>query len=140
MTLDNDKNNASRDFDPVLGPPVAKVWLWAMTVGMLLIVAGTVIPVFRLDTMAYKYVYTAGAVLLLVSRLFTPYRGDNDRLRRLFRIESWSAVFFCVAAFFMFYEPNTARDWLAFTLAGGAIQIYTSIMIPRTASKARKQK
>lgn len=114
-------------------------WLWAMTAGMLLIVAGTVIPVFRLETPIYKYIYAAGALLLLVSRIFTPYKGNNDRLKRLYRIESWSAIFFCVAAFFLFYETTTARDWLAFTLAGGAIQIYTSIMIPRTAAKARKK-
>lgn len=109
-----------------------------MTVGMLLIVAGTVLPIFRLDNDIYKYVYSAGALMLLVSRLFNPYKGDNLRLKRLVRIESWSAIFFCVAAFFMFYDPTTARDWLAFTLAGGIIQIYTSIMIPRVAAKSRK--
>lgn len=112
-----------------------------MTIAMLLIVAGTVIPVFRLHTPVYKYIYSAGAALLLISRLLTPYRGTNDRLRRLYRIESWSAIFFCVASFFMFYEPYSARDWLAFTLAGGAVQIYSSIMIPRVMSgEAKKQK
>lgn len=116
------------------------LWLALMTLGMLLIVTGTVIPIFRLETQIYKYIYSAGAVILLVSRIMTPYRGDNDRIRRLYRIESWSAIFFCVAAFFMFYDPYSARDWLAFTLAGGAVQIYTSIMIPRTAAKERKNK
>lgn len=115
------------------------LWLGLMTLGMLLIVAGTVIPIFRLETDLYKYIYSAGALLLLISRIMTPYRGSNDRIRRLYRIESWSAIFFCVAAFFMFYEPGSARDWLAFTLAGGAVQIYTSIMIPRTAAKDRKK-
>ena len=117
---------------------ISKTWMVVMTVGMLLIVAGTVLPIFRLDNDIYKYVYTAGAVMLLVSRLFNPYKGNNLRLKRLVRIESWSAIFFCVAAFFMFYDPTTARDWLAFTLAGGMIQIYTSIMIPRVAAKSRK--
>lgn len=117
---------------------ISKTWIGVMTVGMLLIVAGTVLPIFRLDNDIYKYVYSVGAVMLLVSRLFNPYKGDNLRLKRLVRIESWSAIFFCVAAFFMFYDPTTARDWLAFTLAGGMIQIYTSIMIPRVAAKSRK--
>lgn len=119
---------------------ISALWLGLMTFGMLLIVAGTVIPIFRLETDVYKYIYSAGAVLLLVSRIMTPYRGNSDRIRRLYRIESWSAIFFCVAAFFMFYEPGSARDWLAFTLAGGAVQIYTSIMIPRTAAKERRKK
>ena len=38
----------------------------------------------------------------------------------------------------MFYEAAGPRDWIAFTLAGGAIQIYTSIMIPRTIAKENK--
>ena len=61
------------------------------------------------------------------------------RVRRLSRIESWSAIFFCVAAFFVFYDQTSLRDWLAFTLAGGCIQAYTSIMIPRALSKGDKK-
>ena len=114
-----------------------------MTIGMLLIVAGTMLPIFHVEGEyfageVYKYVYTAGAAILLLSRLFSGYKVENDRLRRLYRIESWSAIFFCVAAFFMFYSEG-ARDWLAFTLAGGAIQVYTSIMIPRVARKEEKK-
>lgn len=123
----------------ITGPQPKSGWVIAITLAMLLIMAGTVIPVFRLNTPVYMYIYSAGALLLLVSRLFTPYKGKVDRLRRLYRIESWSAIFFCVAAFFMFYDSTSARDWLAFTLAGGAIQIYTSIMIPRTVSKEMKK-
>jgi len=125
----------------ITGPQPAGGWIIAMTIAMLLIVCGTVIPIFRLNTPVYKYIYATGAVILLISRLFTPYRGKNDRLKRLYRIESWSAIFFCVAAFFMFYEPYSARDWLAFTLAGGAVQIYTSLMIPKViSSESKKQK
>ncbi|MBD5200179.1 MAG: hypothetical protein HDS83_07350 [Bacteroidales bacterium] len=117
----------------------SKIWILVMTVGMLLIVAGTVMPIWRLDNDVYKYIYSVGAVMLLVSRLFNPYKGENIRLKRLVRIESWSAIFFCVAAFFMFYDQTSARDWLAFTLAGGVIQVYTSIMIPREEMKNRKK-
>lgn len=117
----------------------SKIWILVMTIGMLLIVAGTVMPIWRLDNDVYKYIYSVGAVMLLVSRLFNPYKGENIRLKRLVRIESWSAIFFCVAAFFMFYDQTSARDWLAFTLAGGVIQVYTSIMIPREEMKNRKK-
>ncbi|MDE6351603.1 MAG: hypothetical protein K2K88_00460, partial [Muribaculaceae bacterium] len=72
----------------------SKVWILVMTVGMLLIVAGTLMPIWRLDNNIYKYVYAVGAVMLLVSRLFNPYRGTDLRLKRLVRIESWSAIFF----------------------------------------------
>jgi len=116
--------------------------LWLVTLGMLLVAAGTVIPLFTIGSgsVVYKYVYAVGAVSLLVGRIFSAYKGDNIRIKRLYRIETWSAIFFCVAVFFMFYEGAGARDWLAFTLAGGVIQIYTSIMIPRTIAKTRREK
>lgn len=115
------------------------VFLWFITIGMLLIAAGTVMPLLMQDASSdlFKYVYGGGAAMLIIGRLFTSYNGDNVRLKRLYRIETWSAIFFCVAVFFMFYEGAGARDWLAFTLAGGAIQIYTSIMIPRTIAKSK---
>lgn len=116
------------------------VFLWMITIGMLLVAAGTVMPLLMQGTGSdlYKYVYGGGALMLLIGRIFTTYKGDNLRLKRLYRIEGWSAIFFCVAVFFMFYEDASSRDWIAFTLAGGAIQIYTSIMIPRTIAKGDK--
>ena len=115
--------------------------LLMITISMLLIVAGTVRPLFNTGGILFKYIYATGALLLLIGRLFTPYKGDDLRIKRLYRIETWSAIFFCVAVFFMFYEGAGRTDWLAFTLAGGIIQIYTSIMIPRAIAKAaQKQK
>lgn len=115
-----------------------QLFLWMITIGMLMIAAGTVMPMWIENSEMYKYIYGGGALLLLVGRLFTPYKGDHTRLKRLYRIEAWSAIFFCAATFFLFYEGGTMRDWLAFTLAGGAIQVYTSIVIPRTIAKAQK--
>lgn len=115
--------------------------LLMITISMLLIVAGTVLPLFNTSGILFKYIYATGALLLLIGRLLTPYKGDDLRVKRLYRIETWSAIFFCVAVFFMFYEGAGRTDWLAFTLAGGIIQIYTSIMIPRAIAKAaQKQK
>ena len=115
--------------------------LLMITISMLLIVAGTVLPLFNTSGILFKYIYVTGALLLLIGRLLTPYKGDDLRVKRLYRIETWSAIFFCVAVFFMFYEGAGRTDWLAFTLAGGIIQIYTSIMIPRAIAKAaQKQK
>lgn len=123
--------------DEVIGRQPSTLMVAIITAALLLIVAGTFMPIFNyLQGSVYRYVYTAGAALLLIGRLFSPYTGKVMRIKRLTRIEAWSAIFFCVAAFFMFYEPRAARDWLAFTLAGGAIQVYTSIMIPRTMARA----
>lgn len=109
-----------------------------VNIGLLLIVAGAAIPILHFGQMTAtpRWIYAAGAVMTLAGRLFTPYTGRAIRVKRLHRIEAWSAIFFCVAAFFMFYDPVNNRDWLAFTLAGGAIQVYVSIMLPIAIRKA----
>lgn len=146
--IDSAAKQQERDhFREVVGKQPKGVWLILSTLGLLMIVAGTIIPIFNGRTTAYAdqnhwfaYVYGAGALLQLVTKFLTPYTGNVIRVKRLYRIEMWSAVCFCVATFFVFYNPETTRDWLAFTLAGGALLIYTSIMIPRTINKALKNK
>ncbi len=111
-------------------------------VALLLILLATLVPFFMSTVewaqASFRYVYTAGAVLLLAVRLFTPYRGSDFKLKRWHRIESWSAVFFCAAAAFLFYPGAELRDWLAFTLAAAVIQIITSFAIPARESKLDK--
>ena len=80
------------------------IFLWFVTIGMLLIAAGTVMPLLMQEGDLFKYVYGGGAVILLIGRIFTTYKGTNLRLKRLYRIEAWASIFFCVATFFMFYE------------------------------------
>ncbi len=107
----------------------------ATTIGLILVMAGTALPLLRLDSEIYRYIFSAGAILVVVGRLFMPYKGPSLRIKRLCRLEVWSGLFFCAAAFFMFWKGAGPTDWIAFTLAGAAIQIYTSIMIPRTRRK-----
>lgn len=116
------------------------VILGCVTTGMLLIAAGILIPIFQgsIQSDIFRYIYAAGALILLGGRLFSSYNGPNLRLKRLYRMETWSSVFFCVAAFFLFYDKGLLRDPLAFTLAGALIQTYTSIMIPRLLQKNRE--
>lgn len=98
--------------------------------GMVAIVIALAMPLFTGPQDAvYKWVFAAGAALNLIGRLFTPYTGNNDRVRRLIRIELWASIFFAVAVYFMFYGTEP-REWIVFILAGGAIMVYTSIMIP----------
>lgn len=101
---------------------------------LLIIAVATIYPLLIAPvshSMWFAYAYAAGAALMLIGQLFTKNTAKDARLRRLNRIEGWSAIFFCVGAFFLFWPGSTMRDWLAFTLAGAAIQIFTSIMIPR---------
>ncbi len=133
--------------EEIQGKQPRKIWLALGTIGLLMVLTGTLMLLFGgIRAIPYtaqhpwfKYVYATGALLTLVSKLFSPYTGKVDRIKRLHRLESWSAIFFCVAAFFMFYDPTTSRDWLAFTLAGGAIQIIVTVMIARVTGKEMKR-
>lgn len=112
--------------------------------GLFLVLLATIVPFFlhrQAWAMAsYPYIYSAGALVVLVARFFT-CRSDKDlRLRRLRRLEVWCGIIFAVGAFFLFYPGASATDWLAFTLAGAALQIYTSIAIPAREAKVAKHK
>lgn len=135
MSSSSKRNNRptspASDFEMPSSP-----WLWVMNAGLLLIVAGTALPLFNVDSTAFRYIYTAGAVIALVGRIFSPrYKGSIFRVRRLYHISFWSCVIFCVGAFFMWYGGRDTTDWLAFTLAGGILQVYASVMIPRAIEK-----
>lgn len=127
--------------DQMLGKKPA-IWKVLMaTVGLLAVAIGTLLPILNV-LVAYgaagvwwKYLYAVGAGIFLIAKLITPYTGEHPRIKRLYRIESWSAIFFCVAAFFLFYNGNVSRDSWAFTLAGGVLLVFTTIAIPRTVNR-----
>ncbi len=139
-------NKDTRITKPATSAPVIveRQWLaWVGSTGLLLVMIGTAIPLLTAFYPSfagelYKYIYAVGAGVTLLSRLFMRYKGDNLRLRRLMRIEVWAGLFFVAAAVLMWlpYKYGVGRtDWIAFTLAGGVITIYTTIMIPRVSRK-----
>jgi len=119
-----------------------QAWLVTVNLGLVLIVAGTAIPLLRITGfdstgLIARILYSAGAAAVLIGRLFAPSTaGLPLRVRRLCRIEIWTGIIFCAGAFFWWYTPER-MDWLAFTLAGAVIQIYTSLTIPRAMDKAQ---
>lgn len=123
------KNSVARPRLAAVGAPLA----------LLVIFLATLVPFLLMDNMiareVFPYVYSVGALALLLVRLFTPFKGKDLKLKGWHRIESWTAIIFCVAAFFLFYDPNQLRDWLAFTLAGAVLQAITSIAIPAREKK-----
>ncbi len=133
------KKNKKIDSTTVTDRQPSPYMLWLITISMLMIVIATIMPLIMPGNVIFKYIYAIGAGLLFIGRLFTPYRGDILRIKRLYRIEGWSSIIFCVAAFFLFYQEANGTDWLGFTLAGGILQVYTSIMIPRAITKAQRE-
>lgn len=112
--------------------------------GLLAVFAATAAPFFmrHLDwaMAAFPYVYGAGAFVVLAARLLSHYPTDDRRLRSLYRLEKWSPAIFLAGVALLFYNPTTLRDWLAFTLAGAALQVYTGFAIPWRQARLAKEK
>lgn len=136
----NQKQDRRYTRDEIFGREPSAFMLILATVGLLVIGVATFIPIISggFQHEWFRWLYAAGAVMVLVARLFSPYTGKHLRMKRLHRMEAWSGIFFCVAAFFMFYEPLQNRDWLAFTLAGAVVQIVSTFMMTYVAKKALK--
>ena len=97
------------------------------SLGLLVIAVAVLIPIISggfPESPLYKWLYSAGAAICLGASLFTKAPAGADlRERRWVRVEAWSSLFFCAGAFFLWYPGSTARDWLAFPLAGAVIRI-----------------
>lgn len=106
---------------------------WLLNIGLLGILVGMSLPLFHYNA---RYFFSAGVLLQLVGRAASlpAIRKMPMRLRRLCHIEVWATLFFATSAVFMWLK-TAGTDWIAFTLAGGALLVYTSIMKPRVAAK-----
>ena len=105
--------------------------------GLVIILIAAALPFLHLPRTAAAITYSAGAALLLAGRLLTRApEGASMRLRRLLRMEVWAALVFVAGAVFLWMpiQPGAGagNDWIAFTLAGGVLTAYSSLMIPRT--------
>lgn len=131
------KNNKNSVQAPEMMPRQSAPAMWAVNIGLLLIAVATLLPLIHITGPWFQWIYASGAALTLAGRLGSlgAYRGMSLRVRRLGRMELWTAVMFAVGTFFVFWPKAGRMDWLAFTLAGAALQTYSSIMIPKAIRK-----
>ena len=105
-----------------------RLWAqWIAVAGLLLVFAATALPLLKVSSGIYRWIYASGALLAIAGRACAKSPSDDLRVRRLCRLELWAAIMFI-------YPWQT--DWMAFTLAGGAVEVYASLMIPRAMRRA----
>lgn len=104
-----------------------------VNIGLLAILAALAFPLLHIDAQVTRIVFTVSTGIYVVGRLLAYPYGEtfNVRVKRLLHIEVVSALMFLLATFFFWYRPATGTDWVAFTLAGAILVIYTSIALPR---------
>ena len=109
-------------------------------VGLIIMIVMAIIPLqtsVHVDMESIRWIFTAGALIVLTGRLIDLYRGPSLRLRRLHVILVFSALLYCASASMRFIYQGT-NNWIAFLLAGIVIQLYASWMIDREQGKDEK--
>lgn len=118
--------------------------IWGANGGMLLLLVAAVLPIVRWGgTDVWRWLFAAGAAVVLICRIVQPKDAPTIRARRLKKMEFWSGVVWAVGAFFVFYPKAGPTDWLAFFLAGGVLEAYASLAMPaalRAKDKSPKKK
>lgn len=105
--------------------------------GLLMMIVMAITPLFTnhlFNIELMRWIYAAGALIVLLGRLIDIYRGSSLRLKRLHTILVFSALLYCASASMMFIYEGTS-NWIAFLLAGVIIQLYASWMIEREQKK-----
>lgn len=102
-----------------------------LMVGLLIITAMALLPLLNIDAPWMRWLFVAGALMVLIVRVLERYDGDNLRIRRLYRINIISALLFCASAVMFWYKGETqwSTNWVAFLMAGAALLMYVSFAI-----------
>lgn len=75
------------------------------------------------------YVYIPGALLIGFVQLFSPYRGTNSVIKRLYRQRIFGAAFLVLAGVLMIVLPR-GNEWILCLTLAAIIQLYTAYRIP----------
>lgn len=106
-------------------------------IGLLVMVIIALLPLLSnsgIDMEMLRWLFTAGAIVVLLGRLVGMYRGSSLRIKRLHNILIFSALLYCASASMMFIYQGT-NNWIAFLLAGIVVQLYATWMIDRESGK-----
>lgn len=123
--------------------------------GLILVCLGLVAPFAAIGNLgwvaAFKWIYTAGALIYIVARVVRVGEPDESfRVRRLRRLEIWAGIAFAIGAFFWFWNTRlfgdtilslkVLQETILFTMVGAMIQIVSGFMLSRALSKESQQR
>ncbi len=104
---------------------------WIANIGLILLLVTIILPFLKVEPLIWHTLYAVAAGILLIARIFfTDYSAPDMRARRLKRMTLWSALFFAAGCVFAWFPSTAPVEWLAFFLAGGVLQAYSSLALP----------
>lgn len=101
----------------------------------LLVLVGAALPLF-VQADWVPYIFAVGAAGMSVTKLATPYKGKNIRLRRLVLIDLLATLMLLFVSFMMF---RGGYDWVALLAISAALQTYTAFVMPKEMEKERRE-
>ena len=120
-----------------------------LAVGMLVLLAGAVMPFITNDLRTSRWVLAAGALSILVARFLEPVidKSESLRLNRLQRLDKVTAVVFCISAACLFAEYfvdehgswEIIQSWVPVLMAGAVLQLYCTFMTEVERKKIAKK-
>ena len=96
-----------------------------LIVGLLIITAMALLPLLNIDGEWMRWLFAAGALMVLVVRVLERYDGDNLRIKRLYRINIISALLFCASAV-MFWPSILKTTSLPASFLPGSFPLFWS--------------
>lgn len=98
------------------------------------------LPLFNILPEWSKYAFAAAAVGVLVAQILIPSPSEDFRVKRLARMNVWSGIVYCVAAYCPFSSNiDMQRAWVAFLLVGAVLQIYATLMISKLTNNKKEK-
>lgn len=105
-------------------------------VSAIAILASAILENFEATATIAKWVIIAGAAGYAATTFTTPYPGKSIRGKRLFNIQVFAALLFCVSAYLMHVE---LRAWVITLLVGAILTLYSAIVIPIAYRKEQEE-
>ena len=84
-----------------------------LCVAMTALLVTVALPLFNILPEWSKYAFAAAAVGVLVAQILIPSPSEDFRVKRLARMNVWSGIVYCVAAYCPFSSNPTCRSGAA---------------------------
>lgn len=96
-------------------------------VSAIAILVSAILVNFEVTATIAKWVIIAGATGYAATTFTSPYPGKSLRGKRLFNIQVFAALLFCVSAYLMYSEM---KAWVVTMLVGAIFTLYCAIVLP----------
>lgn len=113
---------------------MSKFYPTISVIGAVLLLAGAVIQITRLEWA--PYLYLLGAIMFSYVQVMTGYEGNSFVIRRLRRQQIIGAILLVVTGVMMIVWHN--NEWVLCLTIAAVLELYTAFRIPQEEEKEKR--